>query len=89
MQSGTTGQQALGYLPRSSPTVSKRKKGRLETARGLRVMRLSSSAHYSASGRPVLDQTFSTGRFCGALFGGRHSAASAFLGHREILFYWV
>jgi hypothetical protein len=44
------------------------------------------SAHNPAAGRAILDQTFSAWHFCGALFRGRHSAASAFLGHMVILF---
>jgi hypothetical protein len=47
---------------------------------------LVSSAHDPATGRTVLNQAFSAFYFCGAIFCGSHSAASAFLGHSVILF---
>jgi hypothetical protein len=48
-----------------------------------------SGLHDAATGRTILDQTFSTLVFRCAILGGGHSAASAFLGHVGIFFYWI
>jgi hypothetical protein len=61
------------------------KKSRLKRPVHLSLALLS-SAHDPATGRAVLDQTFSAFYFCGAIFRGSHPAASAFLGHIVILF---
>jgi hypothetical protein len=62
------------------------KKSRLKRPVHLSLGACLSSAHDPATGRTILDQAFSTFYFCGAIFRGSHSAASAFLGHMVILF---
>jgi hypothetical protein len=48
-----------------------------------------SGLHDPAAGRTILDQAFSAFVFRCAILGGGHSAASAFLSHVGIFFYWI
>jgi hypothetical protein len=67
--------------------ISRPQKKPSETACKLEVFHLASGAHDPATGRTILHETFSALGFGGAIFGGGHSAASAFLGHMGIFFY--
>ena len=64
------------------------KKGRHATAFAKGSDGNPSGLHDVPAGRAILDEALATLRFCGAVLGSRHAAASGFLGH-GINFLWL